>query len=183
MFFDLDPAPDVAWPRVIDAAHRLRVLLEQIGLECFLKTTGGKGLHVVVPLQRKHAWDEMKEFSKTIVERIVRESPKEYIATASKARRTGKIFLDYLRNGRGATAVAPYSTRALEKAPLSIPIRWDALGPKLRSDQYTIANVDEVLRKPDPWRDLAKVRQSITAAMRKTIGRAVPAGRSLRSST
>jgi bifunctional non-homologous end joining protein LigD len=171
MFFDLDPSPEVAWPRVVEAARRLRAMLEDLGLESFVKTTGGKGLHVVVPLQRKSGWDEMKSFSKSLAERVVRESPSEYIATASKARRTGKIFIDYLRNGRGATAVAPYSTRALANAPVSMPIRWDALGPKLRSDRYTLSNVAAALRGQDPWRGIFTVRQSLTASMRKAVER------------
>ncbi len=169
MFFDLDPSPEVAWPRVVDAARRVRAMLEALGLESFVKTTGGKGLHVVVPLQRKHDWDTVKGFSKALAEQIVRESPNEYIATASKARRTGKIFVDYLRNGRGATAVAPYSPRALANAPVSMPIRWDALGPKLRSDRYTVSNVADALRSPDPWRGISAVRQSLTASMRRAV--------------
>ena len=112
MIFDLDPDPAVPWPRVVESAHQIRAFLEDIGLRSFVKTTGGKGLHIVVPLQRRHDWDEVKAFSKAVAELIEQADPEHYTSNMSKAARGGKIFIDYLRNGRGATAIAAYSTRA-----------------------------------------------------------------------
>lgn len=171
LVFDLDPDPAVEWQYVIDAARQLRALLEELGLESFLKTTGGKGLHLVVPVQARTAWDEAKAFCRAVAETMVRAAPDRYIATMSKAARKGKIFIDYLRNGRGATAVAPYSTRAKPGATVSTPIAWDELAPSLRSDHFTIANLPARLSqlKKDPWDEITKGKQSITAAMVKRV--------------
>jgi bifunctional non-homologous end joining protein LigD len=120
--FDVDPAPGLAWEAVVETAVELRATLDGLGLASFVKTTGGKGLHVVVPLVRRHGWDAVKAFSRAVADRLVRRRPDRYLATASKQMRQGKIFLDYLRNTRGATAVAAYSTRARAGAPG--PPRW-----------------------------------------------------------
>jgi bifunctional non-homologous end joining protein LigD len=171
LIFDLDPDPSVQWPQVVVAAREVRLVLEELGLTSFLKTTGGKGLHVVVPIQPRVGWDDAKAFCHAIADLMTRAAPDRYIATMSKAARKGKIFIDYLRNGRGATAIAPYSTRAREMATVSAPISWEELSPKLRSDQFTIENLPARLRKlkKDPWADFASTRQSITAAMRKRL--------------
>ena len=169
LIFDLDPDPAVEWPQVIDAARQVRVLLDELGLTSFLKTTGGKGLHVVVPVQPRTEWDEAKAFCRAVADFMVRAAPERFIATVSKAARKGKIFIDYLRNGRGATAVAPYSTRAKPGATVSTPIAWEELTSSLHSDHFTIENLPARLGKlkKDPWADLAKTKQSITAAMLK----------------
>jgi bifunctional non-homologous end joining protein LigD len=171
LIFDLDPDPAVEWPQVITAAREVKLVLEELGLVTFLKTTGGKGLHLVVPVQARTEWDEAKAFCKAVADLIVRAAPDRFIATMSKAARKGKIFIDYLRNGRGATAVAPYSTRAKDGAPVSVPISWDELSPKLRSDQFTIENIFSRLDKlkTDPWADIAEVKQTITKAMFKNL--------------
>ena len=171
MIFDLDPDPSVDWPRVIEAARQIRVLLEGLGLKSFLKTTGGKGLHVEVPLVRRAGWDEVKEFSKEVAETLVREHPDRYIAVMSKARRKGKIFVDYLRNGRGATAICPYSTRARAGAPVAVPVHWDELSPDLHPDQFTIRDLPDRLArlKSDPWEGIEKTRQGITVKMMKQL--------------
>jgi len=167
MFFDIDPAPELPWERVADAARTLRELLARLDLESFLKTTGGKGLHVVVPLARRHDWDEVKAFSRAVAMRIAAAEPRLYLATASKALRRGRIFLDYLRNGRGATAVAPYSTRARPGAPVSTPIEWSELEGRLRSDTFRVGNLEERLRRQrrDPWRDFAGLGQRLSARL------------------
>ena len=167
LVFDLDPGPGVDWPRIVQAAREVRSVLEELGLTTFLKTTGGKGLHLVVPIQARTEWDEAKAFCKAVADLIVRAAPDRYIATMSKAARKGKIFVDYLRNGRGATSVAAYSTRSKAGAPVSVPISWSELSPQLRSDQFTVQNVFARLDrlKSDPWADLATTRQSITKAM------------------
>ncbi len=171
LIFDLDPDPAVEWPQVIDAARAVRGLLEELGLTSFLKTTGGKGLHLVVPVQARTEWDEAKAFCRAVADCMVQAAPDLFIASSSKAARKGKIFIDYLRNGRGATAVAPYSTRAKPGATVSTPIAWEELTASLHSDHFTIENIPDRLGKlkNDPWADLAKTKQSITVAMRKRL--------------
>jgi bifunctional non-homologous end joining protein LigD len=171
LIFDLDPDPAVKWPEMIQAANEVRVVLEELGLTTFLKTTGGKGLHIVVPIQPRTEWDEAKAFCKAVADLMVRVAPERYIATMSKAARKGKIFVDYLRNGRGATSVAAYSTRARLGAPVSVPIAWGELSPKLHSDSFTVSNVMGRLNKlrKDPWAEIASTRQSITKAMVKRL--------------
>jgi bifunctional non-homologous end joining protein LigD len=171
LIFDLDPDPAVKWPEMIQAANEVRVVLEELGLTTFLKTTGGKGLHIVVPVQPRTEWDDAKDFCKAVADLMVRVAPERYIATMSKAARKGKIFVDYLRNGRGATSVAAYSTRSRVGAPVSVPITWDELSPKLHSDSFTVSNVMGRLNKlrKDPWAEIANTKQSITKAMVKRL--------------
>jgi bifunctional non-homologous end joining protein LigD len=160
---DLDPGPGVEWPRVIDAARLVRERLEAAGLESFVKTTGGKGLHVVVPIATGPGWDETAAFARSLADRLAREQPRAYIARMAKAERKGRIFIDYLRNVRGATSVAAYSTRAEPAAPVSVPVGWDELSPTVRSDSYTVANVPRRLAqlKEDPWARYWTVRQKL----------------------
>jgi len=171
MIFDLDPGEGVRWDDVVDAAFLVRERLDELGLANFVKTTGGKGLHVVVPLDRRHEWDEVKAFAKRFAERLSAESPKRFLAKASKAARKGKIYVDYLRNSRGATAVAPYSPRARDGAPVAVPLSWDELTPGLDPRAFDVRTVPERLTslEADPWAEMTEVRQSITAAARKTL--------------
>jgi bifunctional non-homologous end joining protein LigD len=167
LIFDLDPDPSVDWQQLIIAAREVRHLLEELGLISFLKTTGGKGLHLVVPVQPRTEWEQAKAFCRSVADFMVRAAPDRFIATMSKSARKGKIFIDYLRNARGATAVAPYSSRARSGATVSVPIAWDELTPNLRSDHFTVENVPGRLSrlKTDPWADMSKTKQSITAVM------------------
>lgn len=167
LVFDLDPDAGLPWERVVEAARELRDLLDGLSLESFLKTTGGKGLHVMVPLLRRHGWDEVKNFSRAVAEDLVRRRPDRYVATAAKEKRKGRIFLDYLRNTRGNTFVAPYSTRARPGAPVSTPLAWHELSADLPSDRLTVTNLPSRLAAldRDPWRGFGSVRQSITRAM------------------
>src|SRR5690606_5701752 len=119
--------PDVGWERVVEAARALHALAEAVGLEAFARTTGGKGLHVVVPIERRTSWDEAKEASRALAEALARQDPSGFVLRASKAARQGRIFLDYLRNARGATAIASYSPRARAGAPVATPVTWDEL--------------------------------------------------------
>ncbi len=169
--FDFDPAPEMGWQAVADAARRLRELLESLKLQSFVKTSGGKGLHVVVPIQRRHEWPEAKEFCKAVAQRMVGESPERFTINPLKASRTGKIFLDYLRNERGATSVAAYSTRARVGAPVSVPVAWDELKSDLRADHFNVESLPARLARlrRDPWQELPRVRQSLTAAVRKAL--------------
>jgi bifunctional non-homologous end joining protein LigD len=171
LIFDLDPDPAVKWPAVVASAKEVRILLQELGLESFLKTTGGKGLHIAVPIERRTSWDDAKAFCKAVADVMVAAAPNRYIAKMSKAARKGKIFVDYLRNDRGATAVAPYSTRAKPGATVSVPVSWDELTAKLHSDHFTIKNLPARLAKlkNDPWAGIADVKQSITASILKRL--------------
>ena len=155
--FDLDPDAEVAWGDVVDAAGEVRDRLKAHGLAAFVKTTGGKGLHVYSPLRPHAGWDAVKAFSHGLAKAMASDSPRKYLVTASKAQRRGRIFIDYLRNGRGATAVAAYSARARAGATVSTPLAWSELGPEIHSDRFTVSNLLHRLAPgDDPWRDVRK---------------------------
>jgi bifunctional non-homologous end joining protein LigD len=161
LVFDFDPGPDMAWKDVVAAARDVRERLKQIGLETLLKTTGGKGLHVILPIEPT-PWEEAKLFTQMVARAMEADDPGRYISTSTKAKRTGKIFVDYLRNSREATAVAPYSTRARPGAPVSVPIDWSELRTLKGANQYTVNNLMARLRrKKDPWADIGKMKQRL----------------------
>jgi bifunctional non-homologous end joining protein LigD len=164
--FDLDPDEALPWQRVVDAAQALRARLHALELESFVKTTGGKGLHVVVPVTRKWSWQEHKAVAHALVAELARSEPELYVTNMSKQARRGKIFLDYLRNGRGATAIAPYSTRARQGAPVATPIRWQELEAGARPSDFDLARVVQRLQsvESDPWDGFFKLRQGLTAS-------------------
>lgn len=170
--FDLDPGPEVGWPEVIAGARLLRRRLAELGLKSFVKTSGGKGLHLVVPIRRRNGWEEAKAFAGAVARELARQHPDRFTAEMKKAKREGRIFLDYLRNDRGATTVAAYSTRARAGAPVSTPIRWDELNRAMTPDRYRIDNLPGRLAalKSDPWPEFFKVRQGITRSMREKVG-------------
>jgi bifunctional non-homologous end joining protein LigD len=153
MIFDLDPAEGVAWEDIIAAARAIKDRLAKVGLPSFVKTSGGKGLHVYVPLKPKAGWDDVKAFAKALAESMARDDPDKFISVATKAKRKGLIFVDYLRNGRGATAVAPYSTRARPGAGVSMPLAWTELNDTIGPAYFTIENAPVRLAnlKSDPW--------------------------------
>jgi bifunctional non-homologous end joining protein LigD len=160
--FDLDPDAGVAWTEVVDAAFEVRDRLKEKGLASLVKTTGGKGLHVYAPLKPHAGWAEAKGFAHAIAKQMAKDSPKKYLAMASKAARRGRIFIDYLRNGRGATAVAAYSTRARAGAAVSTPLAWEELGPDMRPDRFTMANLlHRLSHLKDPWADLGKIARRL----------------------
>ena len=169
LIFDLDPGDDVAWTQVVEGAQEARERLEGIGLESFVKTTGGKGLHVVVPLVPDIGWDEAKAFARVFAEQMAGDSPDLYVSTMSKKIRKGRVFVDYLRNGQGATAVAAYSTRARTGAPVATPLSWDELGPDVKGDHFNVSNVVRRLQHldRDPWADFFKTRQSLKKVLGK----------------
>jgi bifunctional non-homologous end joining protein LigD len=169
--FDLDPGPDVSWRQVAEGARAVRELLAELGLGSFVKTTGGKGLHVVVPIVRRGGWDEVKAFAEAVAREMARRDPSSYVATMSKWARPKRIYVDYLRNVRGATAVAAYSTRARPGAAVSTPLHWDELGP--HPIVYTVHTLPRRLRslRHDPWEGFFELRQSITKAMRERLKR------------
>lgn len=170
LVFDVDPDEGMPWERVCAAVLELRARLEALGLPAFLKTTGGKGMHVVVPLLRRHGWDEVKAFAHALARSMVRDSPHAYTTHPSKAARRGKVYLDYLRNGRGATAIANYSTRARPGAPVSVPLAWENIGT--RSDAFRVDNLTAHLaqRRGDPWAGYLSARAVITKKMKAGVG-------------
>ena len=143
----------------------MRDLLKALGLESFVRTSGGKGLHVVAPVDRRTTWEQHKEFARGVAETLVRAAPDRYTATMTKAKRKGKIFVDYLRNQRGATAIASYSTRARSGAPVATPLRWSELATLAGADHYRVSSIPERLRRvrTNPWEGFFELRQSITA--------------------
>jgi bifunctional non-homologous end joining protein LigD len=170
VIFDLDPGEAVPWSATIMAAREVRSRLADLGLTSFLKTSGGKGLHVVVPLEPQAGWDAAKAFTEQVAAQMAKEQPEKYVATAVKRARAGRIFIDYLRNGRGATAVAPYSTRSHPQATVSTPIEWEEISEGLKADHYTVDNIRHRLRflKRDPWDGFFKIRQRVPGqAVRK----------------
>lgn len=168
IIFDLDPDTALEWKNVVEGALLVRSLLEDIGLASFVKTTGGKGLHVVAPLAPEHGWEEVKAFSKSVAQQLENVLPDRFVASMSKAKRGGRIFVDYLRNASESTAVAAYSTRAKPEAPVSTPLAWDELGDsKLRSDSFNVLNLRQRLDrlKQDPWAGYFDSKQRLTAKM------------------
>ncbi|HTV91002.1 MAG TPA: DNA ligase D [Stellaceae bacterium] len=170
--FDFDPDEGLPWQRVTEAAIEMREALIGIGLQSFVKTTGGKGLHVVVPVVPRLEWEAIKEFAKWVAERFVNAYPDRFTANMAKRARTGRIFIDYLRNGRGATAIGAYSPRARAGAPVATPLSWDEVERGVRPDAFTIATVPErlVKLKADPWADIGTLRQMIGADISKEVG-------------
>jgi bifunctional non-homologous end joining protein LigD len=161
--FDLDPATDVTWRRVVNAAMHLHDLLEKISLTSFVRTTGGKGLHVVVPLRPAVAWAPAKYFAQAFAAGLAAAKPEEFVAVASKSRRGGKIFVDYLRNARGATSVASYSLRSRPGAGVAMPLSWQELGKLKRGDAFTLKNALKHIRQrdEDPWASMTRIKQSL----------------------
>jgi bifunctional non-homologous end joining protein LigD len=170
--FDLDPDEGLPWSRVTEAAVEVRDALDGIGLRSFVKTTGGKGLHVVVPLQPKLDWDAVKAFSKWVADRLAEERPEQFTANPAKRERRDRIYLDYLRNGRGATAVGAYSPRERPGTPVSTPVSWDEVDNGVSPGAFTVATVPARLKalKTDPWAEMSDLRQSVSSKVRKHIG-------------
>ncbi|WP_321839579.1 DNA ligase D [Paraburkholderia bannensis] len=171
LIFDLDPDPALGWDRMIEAAQLTRELLDALGLRAWCKTSGGKGLHVVVPLARHATWDAAKDFARAVAVHMAATLPDRFSAKMGPKNRTGRIFVDYLRNGRGATSIAAYAPRARPGLGVSVPIRWDELESVTGGAQWTVANLHERLDKlhADPWEGYGEARQRITAAMRKQL--------------
>ena len=176
--FDLDPDPDVPWPRLIEAAQLTRGFIAELGLTGFLKTTGGKGLHVVAPIKPTRDWDTVKAFTQAVALRLEATAPDRFTASMAKARRTGKIFIDYLRNARGATAISAYSLRARDGAPVSMPLPWDALSRKkdVRSHYFNLRSMSGQLEwSQAAWKDYDRSRATLSAANLRKVGITTPA--------
>ncbi len=162
VIFDLDPGEGVAFGKVVEGAIELRERLLALSLESFVKTTGGKGLHVVLPIEPVSEWRIAKAFAKLLSERIAADAPDRFLTKIAKAEREGRIFIDYLRNDPTSTAVGPYSTRSRPGAPVAMPLRWEDLKPSLDPAGFTVRNVQRHLRSaPDPWAGIGEVRQRL----------------------
>lgn len=166
IILDLDPAPDVKFSAVVEGAKDLKTRLEKLGFKPFVKTTGGKGLHVVIAIKGAD-WDEAKAFAKAVAMRMEAEEPDRYTTTIAKKARTGKIFVDYLRNDKTSTGVAPWSPRAREGATIAVPLEWKQVTAKLNPQKFTIPTSATLLKKADPWKGLAASAKPIAAAMKK----------------
>ena len=163
MIFDLDPGPQISWKTIVKAALEIRQYLQDLKLTSFIKTTGGKGLHIVVPIQPEYDWDQVGNFAEVFVNFLVKTDPTSYVSKMTKAKRVGKIYVDYLRNRRGATAIAPYSTRARPYAPVATPIDWDELSVDMRDNFFNLKTIHKRLDtlKSDPWKNFFKQKQSL----------------------
>ena len=172
---DLDPDPALPWKSMLEAAQLTLSVLDEIGLQAFVKTSGGKGFHLIVPLARRDNWDTVKAFAKAIAQFMTRQLPERFTATSGPKNRVGKIFIDYLRNARGASTVAAYSVRARPGLPVSVPVSRDELNDLRGAQQWTVANLHERLRdlKDDPWAGYAN-RQKISKRMWDKLGAKPP---------
>jgi bifunctional non-homologous end joining protein LigD len=162
LILDLDPSEGAAFADVVAAALAARGVLAAAGLACFAKTTGGKGLHVVAPVTSGHGWAEHRNAAKALAERLAATAPDRLTTAIRKTERRGRIFVDYLRNARGASAIAPYSPRARAGAPVAMPLAWEELVPGLDPAAFTVRTVPALLRdRPDPWAAIGTLRQDL----------------------
>lgn len=170
--FDLDPDPELPWEKMVEATGLTLDLLDSLGLRAFIKTSGGRGMHVVVPIDRRSSWDCVNEFARGVTVRLAKESPERIVAKMGPKNRIGKIFVDYLRNQRGASTVAAYSARARPGLPVSMPVRRDELDSLGAANRWTILNAHERLDalEHDPWADYGSTRQSLSSRLLASLG-------------
>jgi len=167
LVFDLDPGEGVAFAKVREGARELRDRLQKLGLESFPMATGGKGIHVVVPLARGHSWDDHRAFAEAMARNMAADSPERYVANMSKAKRHGKIYIDFMRNQRGSTAITPYSTRARKGAYVALPLAWSAVGRLSDAHPASVKDGARLARAGDPWKGYAKIKQALPLSKMK----------------
>jgi len=174
VIFDLDPGQGIEWPQLLEAAALMKQMLDLLELESFLKTSGGKGLHAVVPLTPKESYDAVKDFAQDIVVHMAKTLPQLFVAKSGAQNRVGRIFIDYLRNGTGATTIAAFSARARPGLGVSVPVAWSELESLASAAQWNIFNLHERLARsrPDPWKPYWKTKQTLAAARKKLSARA-----------
>ncbi|HTM77808.1 MAG TPA: DNA ligase D, partial [Devosia sp.] len=165
IIFDIDPDEDLGFEQVRDAATDIAKLLEDLGLQSYPLVSGGKGIHVIAPLVPTLEWPEIKTFCKAIAQRLADQQPDRFVANMSKAKRRGRMFIDYLRNERGSTAIAPWSSRSRAGAPAAVPVSWAELPSIKAANQFTLAAAAERAKGPDPWKDYFSTAQTITKTM------------------
>ncbi|MDT8449424.1 MAG: non-homologous end-joining DNA ligase [Wenzhouxiangellaceae bacterium] len=172
LVFDLDPGSGTGFARVREAARDLHALLQELDLESFVMTTGGEGVHVIVPIERRSSWDDARDFTRACAQRLARQKPEAYVVEASREKRAGKVFIDYLRNSRGNTAICPYSLRRHRGAPVATPIRWDELARLECSNAWHLGNIRARLAalKSDPWRGASPLRQRLGMRRMRAVG-------------
>jgi len=165
MVFDLDPGEGVGWAQIAEGAELAHAFLDELGLVSFLKTSGGKGLHLVVPIVPKEGWDEVKAVSKRVVEHLAKVLPDRFVAKSGPKNRVGRIFIDYLRNGFGSTTVCAWSMRARPGLGISVPCDWSELKRLSGGDHWTLSNVHErIEERADPWSAYVGTRQTLVKA-------------------
>jgi bifunctional non-homologous end joining protein LigD len=169
--FDLDPDPALPWRTMLEATQMLKVVLDELGLASYPKTSGGKGMHIIVPLTHKQNWEEVKAFSKSVAKHMARVLPSRFSAVSGPKNRVGKIFVDYLRNSKGATSVAAFSARARPGMGVSMPVAWEEVTSLKGADQWNMQSAVARQRRlgGDVWEGLARVEQGITADMREAL--------------
>lgn len=170
IIFDIDPDEGLGFEHVLAAASDIRKALEDLGLATYPLVSGGKGVHVIAPLRPSLEWPEVKLFCKGLAQQLAADFPDRFVANMSKAKRKGKLFIDYLRNERGSTAIAPWSSRSREGAPAAVPVSWDELSTIKAANQFTLAAAAERAKLPDPWKGYFAARQAITKSMLKAVG-------------
>ena len=165
VIFDLDPGEGLGFGDVVKAAQDVRGVLQKMGLESFAKTTGGKGLHLVAPIERRYEWKAVKAFARALAEKLSADQPNRFLSRISIAERRGRIFVDYLRNDPTSTAIAPYSTRSRAGAPVATPLAWEEVSADLDPGSFNVTTVPDRLARlgGDPWADMGKVRQRLPA--------------------
>ncbi|KFC69753.1 ATP-dependent DNA ligase clustered with Ku protein, LigD [Devosia sp. LC5] len=169
IIFDIDPDEGLGFAEVRSAALDISKALEALDLQSYPLVTGGKGVHVIAPLRPNMEWAEVKAFCKALAQRLADNEPDRFVATMSKAQRKGKLFIDYLRNERGSTAIAPWSSRSRQGAPAAVPVSWDKLETIKAANQFTLADAAARAGLPDPWKGYFSTKQSITKAMLSAI--------------
>ena len=172
LILDLDPGPGISWRVLRDSATVVRDALERVGLKSGVKLSGGKGVHITVPLDRRLDWQQFSDFARILASRLTSDNPNTFVDKSAKSSRRNRIFIDWLRNSRGATAAAPWSVRARDNAPVSVPLSWDDIAIVESASWMTVPiAMDYIAQKPsDPWAEMLTTNQRLSARMLELLG-------------